>query len=93
MERRRFDFFYIELCCALERRLPRYALWLAVSETSPTGVDRSALLHFFDRQLDGFLAGQGASLADRPRRQLRRKIARHRPEFATPCEVMARMCV
>jgi hypothetical protein len=93
VDRRRFDYFYIELCCAVEQRLPRYALWLEVAEPpAPTREDRADLLHFIDSQLAAFLADRGTAITPRAHRQLRRRIARHRPEFSTPYEVMARIC-
>lgn len=95
MDRRRFDFFYLELCCAVNARLPRYALWLAVeqaSEASAAGGMREAILHFIDAQLDAFLGRERSRISPRRRRQLRRRIARHRPEFSTPSEVMLRLC-
>lgn len=92
MGRRRFDYFYIELCCALDLRLPRYALWLEFGEfgCDPERLERHALLSFFDSNLDRFLAHRGLHLRGRPRARLRRMLGRFDPAIATPSEVFAR---
>ncbi|MFT5442421.1 MAG: hypothetical protein ACI8W3_001463 [Myxococcota bacterium] len=93
MARRRFDFFYIELCCALNRRVARYALWLELSEHGhdPENIGRDGLLAFFDQHLDAFLAHQRCRVAGRSRQQLRRNLERFDPSVVTPYEVMERL--
>ncbi len=93
MGRRRFDFFYIELCCALGHRISRYSLWLALHEHGfdAERLGRSALMHFFDAHLDVFLATAACVIEPHTRRKLRRKITRYDPEIATPYEIMERL--
>lgn len=93
MSRRRFDHFYRELCCAEDRRIARYALWLEVCDRglSPENLGREALLLFFDRHLPAFLAHDGSRMTDPARRQLRRTLERYDPRHPTPYEVMERI--
>ncbi len=95
MSRRRFDHFYIELCCALDRRVPRYSLWLELHERGldPEQLSRTALLTFFDGHLDAFVACQGKAFEARSRRGLRNCLASYDPRVATPCEIMERLAI
>lgn len=93
MSQRRFNHFYIELCCAQDRRIARYALWLELCDRglTPEKLDREGLLFFFDTHLDAYLAHGGTPLTPRSRRRLRRALERYNPRFATPDEFMERI--
>jgi hypothetical protein len=93
MGRKRFDHFYIELCCTLDQLVPRYALWLEMQDRGmcPDELDGHELLAFFDRYLNGFLARRGTLVPSRSRRRLRRRLERYDPRVATPYELMERL--
>ncbi len=85
LERRRFDHFAVELSLALDRRVPRFALWLAAEAHSGDG---SALAHFCDEALDAFLQAQRLPPpTPRARERLRRAVVRFDPSRRTPEEV------
>ena len=93
MSRRLFDFFYIELCTAVNERVPRYGLWLEMGARGcpPERLVRESLLAFYDEHLVGFLAGRGIELTPRRARRLRRRLARFEPRHPTPYEFMERI--
>ena len=93
MDRKRFDYFHVELCCALGQLVPRYALWLELQERGlcPEALSRQGLLAFYDHHLDGFLARQRSVFGPRLRRRLRRRLERYDPRIATPYELMERL--
>ena len=77
----------------LDRRVPRYALWIEMREREicPEELSRRDLLAFYDRHLDGFLARQGSVFCARSRSRLRRRLERYDPLIATPYELMERL--
>ena len=93
MNRRRFDHFYVELCCALVFRLHRYPLWIEMCnrDCNPESLSAADLLAFIDDGLDGCLADQGQALTPRARRKLRREMERYNPSHTTPYELMERI--
>ena len=93
MGRKRFDHFHVELCCALDQLIPRYALWMEMRERGlcPDELGNEALLAFFDRHLNAFLAHRGSAFGPRAYRQLRRRLERYDPLVATPYELMERL--
>lgn len=78
---------------ALDQLVPRYALWLHMSDRgcAPEALGRDALLGFFDDQLDPFLDQQGLWLGLRERHALRRTLERYDPAHPTPYEFMERL--
>jgi len=83
----------VELSVAIDALVPRYALWLALSDLGhdPEELSRSAVLAFFDEDLDSFLAHEGHALNERARRRLRRDLDRYDPARPTPHEFMERI--
>ena len=92
-DRRRFDHLYEEICLALGRLLPRYALWLHMSEVEldPERLSRKQAVRFCREHLDDFLFEHGAELSGRPARRLLRNVERFDPQLRTPYEHMARL--
>lgn len=92
MGRRRFDHLVVELSVALERRVPRYALWLELHErgVDPEQLGREDAIAFCREGLEAFLAARGWALGRRARRRLEREIARFQPALPTPYERMER---
>jgi hypothetical protein len=93
VKRKRFEHFHVELSVALGRLVPRYELWLFMSAQGchPEGIERTALLAFFDEHLDEFLDPKESPLEERPRLKLRRTLARFDPIHPTPYEFMERI--
>ena len=93
MRRRRFDHLAIELSLAVDRAVPRFALWTALHEggADPEQLSRDAALAFCDAPLDRFLAGLGLALPAPARRRLRRRVARFDPRHPAPEEIFARL--
>ncbi len=93
MKRLRFEHFHVELSVALEKLVPRYALWLHMCELdfSPEKLERSALLRFFDGHLDDFLAAQRVHLESRQKARLRKTLMRYDPAQPTPYDFMERV--
>lgn len=93
MARKRFDHFHVELCCALDQLIPRYALWMEMRERGlhPEELGTQALLVFFDQHLNAFLAHRGTHFGPRARGRLRRRLERYDPLVATPYELMERL--
>ena len=93
MDRRRFDHLYEELSVALGRLVPRYALWLHVSELGmdPDCLSRSEAVRFCRSHLHDFLSEHALALGDRQERRLVRAIGRFDPRHLTPYEHMARL--
>lgn len=91
MGRRRFDHLIVELSVAAGRRLPRYALWLALHEAgwNPERLSRDGALAFCDGPLEPFLARRGLRLTRRAARRLRRAVARFDPRVLRPEERFA----
>lgn len=83
----------MELSVSLGRLVPRYELWLFMSDLDchPEGLGRPALLAFVDDHLDGFLDARGDRLDPRTRLKLRRSLARFDPVQPTPYEFMERI--
>ena len=73
--------------------MPRYELWLFMSARGyhPEGLERTALLAFFDEHLDDFLASKQPGFDERTRLGLRRTLARFDPDHPTPYELMERI--
>lgn len=78
---------------ALDRLVPRYALWLHMNDVGfePEDLDGTSLLRFFDRHLETFLEGQHLHLAARPKSRLRAALVRYDPAQPTPYEFMERI--
>jgi hypothetical protein len=92
-DRRRFDHLYEEICVALGRLLPRYALWLHMSEAGldPDRLSRRNALAFCREDLDTFLFEYGEELRGRRARRLLRSVERFDPRRSTPYEHMSRL--
>ena len=91
MGRRRFDHLHAELSVAAGRRLPRYALWLALHDA---GFDPERLAHgdvadVCERAIPRFLEAEGVSLGARRARALRRELLRYDPSIPSPYERFA----
>jgi hypothetical protein len=93
VDRRLFDYFYIELCVAVNIRLPRYELWQEMRARGclPEQLYRKSLLTFLDEHLAGFLAPRRIALTDRQTRSLRRRMTRFDAGRPTPYELMERI--
>ena len=93
MERRYFEFLYAEICVALERRIPRYDLWLLVAESArdPDRLSRAEMQRFLDDDLDPLLDREHPSLAPRARQRLRRRVLAFDPRYPTPEEWLLRL--
>lgn len=91
MERRYFDWIHVEISLALDRRISRYALWLAIWEQGgdPDRLSDDAARRFIETGLSPFLDAQGARLGLRARRRLDRRLLRFDPRFPTPEEWLA----
>jgi len=89
--RRYFDWIHIEISLALDRRISRYALWLAIWEDGrdPDRLSRPQARGFVESGLTSFLETQGARLSRRARRRLEGRILRFDPRFPTPEEWLA----
>ncbi len=90
---RRFNEFVAEVSVAVDRAIPRYALWLALSDAGlePTRLSRTPLVAFCDAGLPRFLADRNLRLSGPARRRLRIRIDRLNAATPTPYEVMQRM--
>ncbi|MCG8591559.1 MAG: hypothetical protein MJE66_19865 [Proteobacteria bacterium] len=91
--RRRFQHLFEELCVALGRVLPRYALWLSFKElgADPENLSREEALEYCDTHLAEFLQLHEVGLGPRALRRLRREVERFDPLRPTPYEVMERL--
>lgn len=89
LRRRRFDHFAIELSLALERAVPRFALFRAVAPHLESG---AVLAEFCGAPLDAFLADQELpGLSSRALVRLRRSVGAFDPSRRTPEEVLGRL--
>lgn len=93
MRRRRFQHLHVELSLAVDRAVPRYALWTRLQElgADPEKLSRDAALEFCDRGLNGFLHEHGLRLSERREKALRRRIARFDDRYPAPEEFFARL--
>jgi hypothetical protein len=93
VRRRRFDHLAAELSVALDRLVPRFALWHALRDAGcdPEQLGRDEALAFCDAALPRFLAGLGLALDPRAARRLRRRVERFDPRYPAPEEVFARL--
>jgi len=89
--RRYFDWIHVEISLALNRRISRYALWLALWDQGgdPDQLSRDQARRFVEAGLTPFLEGQSAPLGPRARRRLAARILRFDPRFPTPEERLA----
>jgi hypothetical protein len=89
--RRYLDWIHVEISLALDRRVSRYALWLAIWELGgdPDRLSREEARRFVEAGLTPFLESQSAPLSDRARRRLAARILRFDPRFPTPEEWLA----
>ena len=76
---------------AVGERIPRYALWLWLSENGhdPEALSRASVEAFCDDELAAFLRTRERSLPLSARRRLRRRVVRFDPRFPTPEERLA----
>jgi hypothetical protein len=88
VERRTFEFVYVEISLALSRRISRYDLWVRIWESGgdPDDLDRAQVRRFVERGLDGLLTEEGVRLAPRARRRLERRLCGFEPSAPTPEE-------
>lgn len=88
MQRRYFDFLYGEICMAMGQRVPRYDLWLLVSETGgdPNHLTREQVRRFIDLALDGLLVAAISPLPPRARQRLLKRLLTFDPRYPTPEE-------
>ena len=93
MSRRRFEHLMVEISLAVEVRINRYALWLALHEQGmdPETLSREDALRFCEEPLWIFLAERGLALAPKPQRRLLREVARFEPSRPTPEEIFSAM--
>ena len=88
MLRRYFEHIYVEICLAVERRISRYDLWLAIWETGgdPDELTREQARRFVEAGLDPLLAEEGTRLRPRARRRLEGLILDFDARHPTPEE-------
>lgn len=88
MQRRYFEHLYDEICVAVNQRISRYDLWLRISNGGgdPDELTQPQARDFIENSLSLLLAEEGASLSNRARRRLERRILRFDPEYPTPAE-------
>ena len=93
MGRRYFDHLHAEISVALDRRISRYDLWLAICDAGgdPDALDRTQVTRFVQQALGRLLREEGARLAPRARRRLERRLLRFDPDSPTPAEVLAHL--
>ena len=93
MGRRRFDHLFVEICLAVERRVPRYQLWLELHDLGcdPEDLTRRTALAFCEGPLQSFLSERGLHLSQPSARRLRRAVRRFDPTVPTPEEQLARI--
>lgn len=89
--RRYLDWIHVEISLALDRRVSRYALWLALWDQGgdPDQLSRDEARRFVEAGLTPFLESQNASLNSRAQRRLAGRILRFNPRFPTPEEWLA----
>jgi hypothetical protein len=93
MERRRFDRLVVELSVALDRWVPRYALWQHVHDAGldPERWTGAQAERFCLLELPRWLRRQGFALAEPRLAKLARTIGRMDPALLTPEEHFARL--
>jgi hypothetical protein len=91
MQRRYFEHIYVEICVAVNRRISRYDLWLRLGDGGgdPDELTRAEARNFVDHGLSALLSEEGASISDRVRRRLEKRILRFDPHHPTPEEWLA----
>jgi len=91
MQRRYFDWIHVEISLALDRRISRYGLWLAIWEQGgdPDRLSCGEARHFVENGLSPLLEAEGARLSRRSRKRLDRRILHFDPRFPTPEEWLA----
>ena len=89
--RRYFDWIHVEISLALDRRISRYALWVAIWEQGgdPDRLSCEEARRFVESGLTPFLETQGAPMSRRARRRLDGRILHFDPRFPTPEEWLA----
>jgi len=93
MDRRRFEHLFAELSVACGQLVPRFRLWLCLSErnATPDQLSRNDALAFCDDGIGSFLAGEGLSLSRAQLRKLRRTISDFDPELTNSAAIRARL--
>ena len=88
MVHRYFEFLYSEISLALERRISRYDLWLAVWDSGgdPDELSHDQVRLFLETALDTVLREEGSTISPRVRRRLERRILAFDPSYPTPEE-------
>lgn len=91
MRRRYLDHIHAEICLALDRRVSRYDLWLALWDLGgdPDDLSPEQARRFVETGLDPLLREEGIRLGRWARRRLARRILRFDPRFPTPEERLA----
>ena len=91
--RRRFEHLVVELSVAVGRVVPRYALWMQLSELGAPAerLEADQIEEFFAQHLTDFLAAHDLDLSPRARRRLERSVRRFDPRFPSPYETMERL--
>jgi hypothetical protein len=86
--RRRLDHLHAELCVAAGRRLPRFALWMALAESGarPGSLAHDDVVRFCGGALERFLREREVELPPRRLRRLVRRLARFDARRPTPEE-------
>jgi hypothetical protein len=86
--RRRFEHLVIELSLAVDRAVPRFALWLALREqgADPEDLARGEAVAFCGEGLEDFLRAQRLALPPASRRRLLRRVGRFDARHPTPEE-------